>query len=138
MKSLAIIRITCIVVTCAIAGAELYGGFRGAWGMFLGIFGSGFSLGAGWLAVKISSGIVTAQPMVVDQVTEEGEEILKIPDDNAKFANTVIGFMVLLKLPMVVGAWVGAQRIGGSAPHTFLVGRGLVYSSLFGWALLQR
>lgn len=129
---------TIVAVIGALIWATAYGGGRGAAGMLLGLGGTSFSLGAGWLAIRMAGGVVTSEPMVVDRVTEDGEEILKVAAEKAKLANILMGLVVLLKLPVVVGAGMFAWRIGGPASTTFLTGLGLVYSSLFGWALLQR
>lgn len=106
--------------------------------MALGLAGTSFSLGAGFLAIRLAGETVTSEPMVAIKKGEEAEETLRIPAAKARFANMLLTMTLLLKLPVVIGAGLVAARLGGQAPTTFLIGLGLVYSAMFGWALLQQ
>lgn len=46
----------------------------------------------------------------------------------------VVGLGFLIKLPLFVGCGMLAQGLGGPAPTWFLIGLGVVYSALVGWA----
>jgi hypothetical protein len=91
-------------------------GESGLKGVVLGLFATGFNIlalaGVVWLLGKAHK---SGQP----------------PRLGASFA--VLAF--LIKLPLFVAFGVLANRMGGAAPTCFLLGLGMVYCALIGWAL---
>ncbi|HRI43006.1 MAG TPA: hypothetical protein PLL78_09425 [Fimbriimonadaceae bacterium] len=98
------------VVTFAAAG-EI-----GLAGMALGLVGTGFSIVALWWVVRLTGGLAPlgAAP---------------------RFGASLAILAFLAKLPIFIALGLVAQRLGGPAPGCFLLGLGLVYLALVGWAL---
>lgn len=84
--------------------------------MALGLFGSGFNLLAMWGVIRLMGGLSRA-----DAPSRIGAVL------------TVVAFLV--KLPLIFALMFLAHAIGGAAPGAFLIGLGMVYSALIGWAL---
>lgn len=42
---------------------------------------------------------------------------------------------MLMKVPVLVAGWTGANQAGGAAPTCFLLGIAMVYCALVGWAV---
>lgn len=85
-------------------------------GMALGLFATGFSVIALWMVVRM-----------IGRAAPEGAA----PRLGAMA--TVLAFLV--KLPLFIVLGMLTQRIGGPAAPCFLMGLGLVYLGLIGWAL---
>ena len=118
-KSLATSFRTYLVVgILSIAVAWIFRGTSGAAGMALGLGGAGFSICALWYLITL---------------------IGKTPPDTVRAKTTsaliVLAFFAKLPFYMIVGML--AHRIGGGADTCFLLGVGLVYFALVGWALAQ-
>jgi hypothetical protein len=98
-------------------------GWQGAVGAALGAAGVGFSVVASWLGIRMVGRL--------------------LGPDGPSSGRPLPGWMaaawpvtvVLLKLPVVAAAMLGARRIGPPAPFWFLLGLALVYSALVWWAL---
>lgn len=84
-------------------------------GLALGLGATTFGIVLLWLAVKQTG---------------------RLAEQNAKpyRGGVVIGLGFLIKLPLFVGCGMLAQALGGPAPTWFLIGLGVVYSALVGWA----
>jgi hypothetical protein len=106
------------IAIIAVAVAFGFRGITGGEGMALGLAGAGFSVTALWMIIK--------------QLGRSAADSRR-----AKFAAiiTVIAFFAKLPIYMLLG--MIAHAIGGGAPTCFLLGVGLVYFALVGWALAQ-
>ncbi len=100
----------------ALGIAYLISGILGLAGMALGLFGTAFSVVALWGVVRMCG-----------RAAPEGAA----PRLGAFV--TVLAFLV--KLPVFIVLGMLAQRLGGAAVPCFLLGLGLVYFGLVGWAL---
>lgn len=107
-----------VVAVVAMTAAYFVSGPNGLAGMSLGIFATLFNL---WALSKIIGLVGNAAP--------------KGQPERLGAIWTVLAFFV--KLPLFVALGIVSQRIGGGAPGCFLVGLGLVYSALVGWALTR-
>jgi|DewCreStandDraft_4_1066084.scaffolds.fasta_scaffold203845_2 hypothetical protein len=85
-------------------------------GMALGLVGTGFSILALWWVVRLTGGLAP---------------LGAAPRFGASL--TILAFLV--KLPLFIALGFLAHRLGGPAPGAFLLGLGLVYFALVGWAL---
>lgn len=93
-------------------------GDRALLGASLGLFATTFSVIFLWLAVQMTG---------------------RLAGDNAKpyRGGVVVGLGFLIKLPLFVACGMFAQQVGGHAPTWFLLGLGVVYSALVGWAVTR-
>lgn len=95
--------------------AFLVQGALAAQGLALGLGATTFGIVMLWLAVKQTG---------------------RLAEREAKpyRGGVVIGLGFIIKLPLFVGCGMVAQSLGGPAPTWFLVGLGVVYFALVGWA----
>jgi len=105
-----------IVGLIAIGAAFLIAGPLGAAGFSLGLFGSTFNLGVWHLILGLMAGAGRA-------------------DAKPGFGTFLVILAFLVKLPFYVALAFVAHRLGGPAVPCFLLGVGLVYFALVGWAL---
>ncbi|MBS1724227.1 MAG: hypothetical protein JSS66_14890 [Armatimonadetes bacterium] len=102
-----------------IVGAGIAGGQQGLAGLFLGIVGTSVSMLGTWLGVRWVGKVLA--------------------DDSPRWQGAVVPVAaVVIKLPLIVGAMLWAQRLGGAAPSWFLAGLALVYSATVKWALSRQ
>lgn len=100
----------------ALGVAYLISGMLGLAGMALGLFGTAFSVIALWGVVRMCGNAAPA-----GAAPRLGAFV------------TVLAFLV--KLPVFILLGMLAQHLGGAAVPCFLLGLGLVYFALVGWAL---
>ncbi|MBX3117552.1 MAG: hypothetical protein KF784_00685 [Fimbriimonadaceae bacterium] len=103
----------------AIGGSWVFAGWQGGVGMGAGIVGTSFNLWALW-RICIYIGEIAAD------------------NPQPRVATFVTIFVFLLKLPILIGLGLAMQRVGGPAMPCFLIGLGMVYFALVGWALARR
>lgn len=108
-------RIGVLAAIFLLASSFVWQGTLAIAGLALGLFATTFSLVFLWLAV-LQTG--------------------KLAAENAKTyrGGVVVGLGFLIKLPLFVGLGMVAQGLGGVAPTWFLIGLGVVYFALVGWA----
>jgi hypothetical protein len=102
------------LVVCAFA----FGGPTALQGALLGLAATGFSIGALWWIIRLSS---------------SGQAGPK----RTPVGTTLVVLAFFVKLPLFIALGALAHRIGGHAPACFLMGLALVYFALVGWALAQ-
>lgn len=107
------------VAIAATVAAFALGGWQGGVGMAVGIVGTSFNLWALWRVCALLGAVAEDQPQ-------------------PKFGSVVTVFVFLLKLPVLIGLGLAMQRVGGPAMTCFLIGLGMVYFALVGWALARR
>jgi hypothetical protein len=88
-------------------------------GMAVGLCGTSFNLWAWWACIGLLS-----------QVPEKHRF--------AKLASAFVVVAFFAKIPLLVALWLFAKHVGDPAPGFFLLGLGLVYSTLVGWSLASR
>ena len=101
-----------------VVGAYLFGGVSGLQGAALGLCATGFSIGALWWIIRLSTG------------SEAGPKRTPV-------GTSLVVLAFFVKLPLFLALGTLAHRIGGHAPGCFLLGLALVYFALVGWALAQ-
>jgi hypothetical protein len=111
-----------LFVLLALASALIYchrlGGQPAIYSLMLGIIATAFSIAVIWGLILISTG---------SPPTTAG----------ARATTVVIVIAFLLKAPILISFWGLASAAGESARSCFLIGLGLVYCALVGWALAR-
>lgn len=111
-----------VLVLLLLAAASGYshatGGSRGLYGLALGIAATAFSIAAIWGLIVVSTGSAPTTAA-------------------ARTTTVLIVIAFLLKIPLLITLWGMADAAGETARSCFLIGLGLVYSALVGWALAR-
>lgn len=112
------LRWSAVAAAVALTLSALQGGPDGLAGMALGLGSVSFNMWALWRIVRLTGTNAT--------------------QETTRPATFLVVLAFFVKLPVYVAAALIAQALGGAAPACFLLGLGLVYFALVGWALTQR
>jgi hypothetical protein len=110
--------ISLIGFVSGLVGCALYDGVRGAASCLLGAIATGFSFLANDQAISLTSGVNTLPGLKLHRL-----------------GPAMSLLVILMKLPLFLGAAFWAKSFGGPAMGCFLAGLALVYCLLIGRAL---
>ena len=112
-------RFLAFLVAIFLGFAWAKGGDTGLAGMAIGLAGVSFNVWALWGMVRY-----IGRTFANERTT--------------KLGTFVIMLLFFMKLPILIGLVLVTRRLGGAAPSCFLGGLALVYSTLIGWAVVER